>query len=150
MVRAQFPKNNIKRDRFCPLIGQFVNQPAIDLAWPEQAEVESHRTIPNFDHALLVDEDEAQVGRHGRRKPGGGADAHVVSHVLQALEEIKLPLRLSGLGLRPLLQQPPRADKRNHTEGNQTGNESDGLQFHALEANRKTRATQGCSGFGKW
>ncbi len=136
MVAAQLAKDDIESDNFCPLGCQLLHQPAIDGARPVKPEVESQRpAVAHVVNAALVNENEPQVGGHAwgeiERLPG----PHVVSHTFQALDEIQA-------------QQPHPADDRDHAQRNQHRDAFDRLELHSAELNKKTRATQGCPGFG--
>jgi hypothetical protein len=45
MVRAQFTKQNIKRNKPGSLGGELLDQPAVHLPWPVKAEPISQRTV---------------------------------------------------------------------------------------------------------
>ena len=83
--------------------------------------------------ARLVNRNNGKVGGNRRGKIQGRFCAQVISHPFQALEKIKLP-------------HPYNADERQREDGHENRRVLKGLQLHRAELNKKTRATQGCSG----
>ncbi len=90
MVGTQFAKNHVKGEGFGALGGQFMNQPAVNLARPVKAEPVAEPAVRNGADALLVDEDKAQVGGDRGGKAQRAAHAHIVGQVLESLVEIQV------------------------------------------------------------
>ena len=134
VVRAQIGEEDIQRHGLSALGGQFVDDASINLARPKQAKMVTERAVlRNALHTFLVNEDKTEVrggrSREMKRSPG----AQIEGHQFEAFEKIGLP-------------NPQEADEDDDAERDQTGCALERLQLHAEEENKKTRATQGCSG----
>jgi len=135
VVGTQFAKNHVKGEGFGALGGQFMNQPAVNLARPVKAEPVAEPAVRNGADALLVDEDKAQVGGDRGGKAQRAAHAHIVGQVLESLEEIQV-------------EDSGEAHQQDDAGNDQRGDGLEGFDLHRRELNKKTRATQGCSGLG--
>jgi hypothetical protein len=117
MIGSKFAKQNVKCDRLCALLCEFVNDTAINLSGPVEAEVEADRAIPDSPHAVFVNVNEAQIGGDARRKNESLASADVVGNAFEALEKLKA-------------KEAEKANKNNDTKGDQTRDEFERLGFH--------------------
>jgi len=93
----------------------------------------AQRAVPNAAKTLLIDEDKTQIGGDCGGVLDRLAGANIVGHPLQALKEIQSKA----------MDQTNQSDD---AEGDPNGNALDRLQLHCGQENKKTRATQGCSG----
>src|SRR6266702_8264617 len=96
----------------------------------------AQRAVPNAAKTLLINEDKPQICGDCRGVLDRLAGANVVGHPLQALKEIQSKA----------MDQTNQSDD---AEGDPNGNALDRLQLHCGQENKKTRATQGCSGWFK-
>ena len=136
MIFAEFAEQNIERDGFRALCGKFVNEPSIDLSRPIQTEVIAEFAAFDGLNGFLVNAGEAEVGGDLRGEMQCGARAPVVGHPLETLEEIQLADGGDG-------------DEQDDDSRDEGGSLFERLEFHLGELNKKTRATQGRSGFLK-
>lgn len=137
MIAAQFPKYDIEGGGFGALLAEFRDQAAVHLARPKQTEMQTDRAIPNSFDALLGDEDEAEIRGDRGRIPESSARPHVEGHPFDAVEGIQIQKT----------QENEQNQRAKHDQGRDAFG---GLDLHATQRNKKTRATQGCSGFGKF
>ena len=105
----------------------------MNLARPVQPEFETDGLVLDLLDGLFIEIDEPEVvgdrGAEMQRDPG----TPVVSDGFDPFEEIRL-------------ENPHQTDQCQHAGGNQDGSLFEAVQLHAGELNKKTRATQGCSG----
>ena len=124
MVGTQFVEEDVERDGFRALIGQFRDEPAIDFARPVEAEMKADAAVFHGGDAGFLDGDEGEVGGGGRGKMQRGPRAQVISHPFQPLEKIQP-------------RQPQAADERKDGEGQKNRRAFDGLEFHHAGLNKK-------------
>lgn len=134
MILANFSEQNIERDDFCALSGQFIDDSAIDLPRPIKTKIVTKLAAFHDADGVFVNASEAEVCGDLRREMKRGASAPVVGHAFEALEEIQT------------------ADGGDGGEQDDSGSDVgwrmfERLEFHFGELNKKTRATQGRSGF---
>ena len=136
MIFTKFSEQYIEREGFRALCGKFVDESPIDLSWPIQTEVIAEFVAFNGLDGFFVNASEAEVGGDLRGEMERGASAPVVGHALQALEEIQTADGGDG-------------DEQDDDSRDECGSLFERLEFHLGELNKKTRATQGRSGFLK-
>src|SRR5262249_17756271 len=117
MIRAEFAEENVECDSLCALLREFVNDTRINLTRPVEAEMESDRAIPHGVNAVFIDINETKIGCDWRRKLKRLASAHVGKDALEALQKLQL-------------KQAQETNKKDDSQGNQTGNKFERLGFH--------------------
>src|SRR5205085_2119143 len=134
-------KNHVQSHYFGLLDGQLFNQSPVNLARPIEPISITKRTrlMVGFDKrdARVINVNKREVRSCLRRKSKSLARAPIVRDFFESFEEVKI-------------QHTQDTEGDDYPDRDQSGSQLDRLELHCCELNKKTRATQGCSGFQIW